>query len=793
MKLSCQAPWASQPTRGRSGARLALMLALTAVMAACQSPSGRTDAARPGAGSDTSSSAPLAVPVARQIPQDVTVHGDTRIDPYFWLRERDNPAVMAHLQAEAAYTAQWFQPLQLLQDQLYQEMRARMAPDDEDVPVRRGAWWYAKRTIDGAQYPQYIRRAAQGPQRLEDPQAPVQVLLDLNELAKGRKFLAVRQVEPSPDGRRLLYSLDDSGYRDFQLRIRDLDRGQDLPWVGERTDSAVWSADGRTVFYIRSDEARRRSQLWRHSVDGAAPDVLVFEEKDALFNLALHATADGRWLQLVSFAKNATEVMLLPADSPEGPWRPVIARRTGQEYKVEHRNGQLYLLINDRGPNARLLRLPMPGWNMGRSTSARSARTTPSAGSAPSIPIGSPLLKASDLARARELVPYSDAVSPEQLRPFAGHLVLQWRENGAVKLGVLDESGLGLGAGAGRRRSGPATITPLPMPDPISSAQLDEQHELNGEFDSDEVRLKYQTLLTPPTVMDYRFSDRRLRVRKQQPVLGYDPSRYASERVWATAADGTRVPVALIYAKALRGDGPRPLLLRGYGSYGASIDHRFNAQDLSLLDRGVVLATAYVRGGGEMGRRWYLDGKLDKKMNSFTDFIASAEMLVRSGWTRPDQLIITGRSAGGLLVGAATHLRPDLFKAVVAEVPFVDVINSMLDETIPLTTEEFVEWGNPKRPADYAWMRAYSPYDNLKPGPYPAVLARAGLNDSQVPYWEPAKFVARLRTVKTDTRPVLFDINLTAGHGGASGRYDALRERARVYAFMLDQWGLAQR
>ncbi|WP_083525308.1 S9 family peptidase [Roseateles depolymerans] len=785
MSLSSTVRGRSQQARRRGGAaqmarmaQMALVLALGAVMAACQSPASRMQAGGPGAGGGAGADASsLSPPVARQIPKDVTVHGDTRIDPYYWLRERDNPAVMAHLQAEAAYTDRWFQRLQPLQDTLYQEMVARMAPFDEDVPVRRGAWWYAKRTIAGAQYPQYIRRAAQGPQRLDDAQAPAQVLLDLNELAKGRQFLSVSQVEPSPDGRRLLYSLDDSGYRDFQLRIRDLASGQDLPWVGERTDGAVWSADGRTVFYIRSDEARRRSQLWRHAVDGAAPDVLVFEEKDPLFNLELHATADGRWLQLVSYAKNATEVMLLPADRPDAAWRPVLARRAGQEYRVEHRNGQLYLLINDRGPDFRLVRVAMP-----QGAAARR-------GKAASPSVGAPLLQAGDLARARELLPYSETVSPERLRPFARHLVLQWRENGAVKLGVLDESGLGLG----RRRPGPATVTPFAMPDPMSSAQLDEQHELNGEFDSDEVRLKYQTLLTPPTVMDYRFSDRRLQVRKQQPVLGYDPSRYASERVWATAADGTRVPVALIYAKALRGEGPRPLLLRGYGSYGLSIDHRFNAQDVSLLDRGVVLATAYVRGGGEMGRRWYLDGKLDKKMNSFTDFIASAEMLVRSGWTRPEQLIITGRSAGGLLVGAATDLRPDLFKAVVAEVPFVDVINTMLDETIPLTTEEFEEWGNPKRPADYAWMRAYSPYDNLKPGAYPAVLARAGLNDSQVPYWEPAKFVARLRSVKTDTRPVLFDINLTAGHGGASGRYDALRERARVYAFMLDQWGLAGR
>jgi oligopeptidase B len=717
----------------------------------------------------------LPPPVARRMPHDVTVHGDTRIDDYFWLRERDNPAVLDYLRSEAAYADQWFQPLQALQDRLYQEMVARMAPADEDVPVRRGDWWYGKRTQAGDQYPQYVRRAASGPQRLEASQAPAQVLLDLNELARGRQFLSVSLVEPSPDGRRLLYAMDDTGYRDYQLRIRDLSTGQDLPWEGKRTDGAVWSADGRSVFYISANEARRRNQLWRHAVDGAGPDVLIFEEKDELFNLELGQTADGRFLYLTSHAKDTTEVRWLPAHRADADWRVVLPRRVGLEYRVEHRDGQLYLLINDRGPNFRLIAVPLPAWaSLAAGSTGRRQHATTAA------PPPGPLLTHGQWARARELLPHREDVSLEQLRPFQGQMVVQWREGGAVKLGVLDEAGLA------RRTAAPVKLQPIAFPELLSSATVGE----NREFNSDVLRIVYQSLLTPPTVVDYRFSDGSRQVRKQQPVMGYDASRYASQRIWATARDGTRVPVTLLYAKAQRGQGPRPMLLRAYGSYGFSVDHRFNANDLLLLDRGVVLATAAVRGGGEMGRRWYLDGKLSHKMNTFTDFIASAEALIQQGWTRPDQLVITGRSAGGLLMGAVTNLRPDLFKAVVAEVPFVDVITTMLDETIPLTTEEFVEWGNPKQPKDYAWMRAYSPYDQLRRGAYPAILARAGLNDSQVPYWEPAKYVARLRTLKTDDQPLLFDVNLTAGHGGASGRYDALKERARVYAFMLKAWGL---
>lgn len=686
-------------------------------------------------------------PVAQPVPKDVTVHGDRRIDDYFWLRERDKPEVMAYLKAEADYTAQFYKPLAGLQDKLYAELVGRIKQADEGVPARQGAWWYSSRTLEGKQYPLFCRRAASGTQRAYDAAAPEQTLLDLNELAKGRKFLAVNLMQVSPDGRRLAYSLDETGARDFELHVRDIASGEEVAWKAPRTDGVQWAADSKTLFYITSNDAKRRNQLWRHRLDGQGPDELIFEEKDELYNIGLGRSSDVRYLMLYSIAKDTTEVRMLPADKPLAAWQVLLVRKSGIEYSAEHRDGHLYLRINDRGPNFRLVSVPLP----------KSLTVTPA-----------------QLAKAKELIPHREDAMLERVAMFKRYLVVQVREQGSVKLRVFDHVAFGK----------PRDIA---FDQAVFTAQVDD----NREYDSETLRLNYQALTTPFTVYDYGMKDGRLTQRKRQPVIGFDGSRYESKRLWATAQDSTKVPISLVYAKALRGEGPRPLLLRGYGSYGKSSDPRFNANDLSLLDRGAVVAIAHIRGGGDLGKRWYLDGKLAKKMNSFTDFVSVAETLINEGWTSPDKLIINGRSAGGLLMGAVVNLRPELFKAVVAEVPFVDVINTMLDETIPLTTEEFIEWGNPKIAEQYAWMRAYSPYDNLKPGAYPAILTRTGINDSQVPYWEPAKYVAKLRTLKTNSAtPLLFDINLTAGHGGASGRFDALKEWAKVYAFMLGQWGM---
>lgn len=740
-----------------SARRLMVLVPLALLLAACAAPPLAPMAAVPAAAPAAVAPAPTpapAPPMAARHPKDVTVHGDRRIDDYFWLRERGSPAVVDYLNAEAAYTAQWFAPLQGLTDTLYQEMVGRIQQADEAPPLRQGRWWYSSRTLEGAQYPQLIRRAAVGPARALDDTAPAQVLLDLNELAQGRKFLAVGYSSVSPDGRLLAYGIDETGARDHTLRVRQLASGRDLPLAIAKVADFVWAADSRTFFYLSADDTTKRTnRLWRQRVDGSQPAQLVYEERDPLYNLMLGETADRRYLHLTSMAKDTTEVRLLPAGRAQGPWRAVLPRRAGQEYSVEHGQGQLYLRLNDSGPNFRLVRLPMPA----------------------ALP-----LAPAQLASARELIAHRPDALLESITLFRTHYVAQHRGDGSVKLTIH-----------GVRRGGAREIA-FDAPTYVAQAS-GWRTDLNRDYDSPYVRLSYDALATPQRIYDADLATGRLTLRKEQPVKGgYDASRYAGERIWATAADGTRVPISLIYAKALRTGAPQPLLLYGYGSYGIPSDPRFASARLSLLDRGVVFAIAHIRGGSEMGRPWYLSGKLARKMNTFTDFIASAEALVAAGYTTPQQLIIHGGSAGGLLMGAVVNLRPDLFKAAVAEVPFVDVINTMLDETLPLTTEEFIEWGNPKQPTEYAWMRAYSPYDNLKPGAYPALLLRTGYNDSQVPYWEPAKYTARLRTLKTNDTPLLFDINMDVGHGGASGRFDALREQAKVSAFMLSQWGLAR-
>lgn len=700
-----------------------------------------------------------APPRAAQHPCDVTVHGDRRIDPYYWLRERDNPAVMAHLKAEAAYTARWFAPLQPLTQRLFDEMAARVPLAEVSEPVRQADWWYSTRTAPGQQYPVHVRQAAQGPQRALDPATPVQVMLDLNALAQGRKYLKVAEPRVSPDATLLVYGIDDTGARDVALKVRDIARGEDLPWAAPKTDGQVaWAADSRTLFFVTTDAAKRSHRLWRQRVDQeSSRPVLVFEERDPLFNLQLGSTADGRYLVLRSLAKDRNEVRLLASDRPDGAWQRWLLRRPGLELQVEHLDGRFYVLSNDRGPQFRLLRLPAQ--RMPRSLA--------------------------DLARAEELIAHRDDTLLEGMNVFQTHLAVQVRAGGSVGQRLLPLAG------------GPAREVDFGIQGNFTAtaggAAAPEHPSINRELNSPTLRVLLQSQVQPTATVDVDLATGRTTVRRVREVPGFDASRYATERQWATARDGTRIPISIVYAKAQRKAGPQPLLLKGYGAYGAPSDPQFSSVELSLLDRGVVIAIAHVRGGGDLGRPWYQAGKLARKMNSFTDFVAVAEHLVAQGFTRPEQLAATGGSAGGLLMGAVVNLRPDLFRAVVAEVPFVDVINTMLDESIPLTTEEFIEWGNPKKPQEYRWIRAYSPYDNLKAGAYPAILTTTGLNDSQVPYWEPAKYVAKLRTLKTDTRPLLFDINLDVGHGGASGRFDVLKGEAKITAFLLTELGVEPR
>ena len=684
----------------------------------------------------------IDAPVAPREPRDVSVHGETRIDDWFWLRDRDDPRTLAYLKAENAYADAWFAPRAVLKDRLYDEMFSRIQQDDDSVPYRKGAWWYQSRTASGEQYARHVRRRADGPERRYDPAAPDETLLDLNVLAEGQAFLRLGLAAISPDATRLAYSVDLTGGRDFTLHVKDLASGALDAWSMPEVASATWGADNRSLYYVTMDEAKRAHRLWRHIVGSGEPDTLLHEEPDELFDLGVARTRDDRWLLVSSSSMDSAEVRV--ADAAAAPdafaLRVVFPRRADIDYSLDHRDGRFYVLINDTGRNYRLVRVD-------------AARP--------------------DLAHAEELIASRERVMLDDVDVFTRHLVVTERVEGLLQLRVIDLVD-----------GGEHTVA---FDEPAYSVHASG----NAEFETTTLRFVYTSLTTPASTYDYDLVTRERVLRKRQPVPGYDPALYASERLMARAGDGTGVPVSLVWRRDCKRAGPQPLLLYGYGSYGIPLDPSFAQTRVSLLDRGVVFAIAHIRGGGDLGRSWYEAGKMASKAVTFSDFIACAETLVELDRTTPAQLAIEGGSAGGLLMGAVVNARPELFQAVLAEVPFVDVVTTMLDETLPLTIGEFIEWGNPKLPEQYAWMRAYSPYDNLKPGAYPAMLVRTGLNDSQVAYWEPAKYVAKLRTLKTDSNPLLFKINLDVGHGGASGRFDSLHEVAEDTAFLLVQLGLA--
>ncbi len=670
------------------------------------------------------------------------MHGETRVDDWFWLRDRDDPRTLAYLKAENAYADAWFAPRAGLKDQLYQEMFSRIQQDDDSVPYRKGEWWYQSRIATGEQYARHVRRRAVGPDRRDDPAGREETLLDLNDLARGQAFLRLGVAAVSPGATRLAYSLDRTGGRDYTLHVKDLATGTLDAWSKDEVASAAWGADSRSLYYVTMDAAKRAHRLWRHVVGSEVSDTLLLEETDELFDLSVSRTRDDRWLLVASGSMDTAEVRVADAAaSPEAfALRVVFPRRADIDYSLDHRDGRFYVLINDTGRNYRLVRVD-------------AARP--------------------ELADAEELIAARERVMLDDIDVFARHLVVTERVEGLLQLRVVDLV-----------EGGEHTVA---FDEPAYSVHASG----NAEFDTTTLRFVYTSLTTPASTYDYDLRTRERVLQKRQPVPGYDPSLYASERLMALAPDGTDVPVSLVWRRDMKPSGPQPLLLYGYGSYGIPLDPSFGQTRVSLLDRGVVFAIAHIRGGGDLGRTWYEAGKMAHKAVTFSDFVACAEALIDRGWTSAAQLAIEGGSAGGLLMGAVVNARPELFRAVLAEVPFVDVVNTMLDETLPLTVGEFIEWGNPKLPEQYAWMRAYSPYDNLKPGAYPAMLVRTGLNDSQVAYWEPAKYVAKLRTLKTDSSPLLFRINLEVGHGGASGRFDSLHEVAEDTAFLLAQLGRA--
>jgi oligopeptidase B len=671
-------------------------------------------------------------PLAERRPHVDTVFGEVRADDWFWLRNRSDPAVRAYLEAENAYAEQVLAPIAGLRETLYREMLGRIRQTDLSVPYRKGAWLYYTRTEEAKQYPIHCRRPA--------PDGPEQVLLDLNEMARGQTFMGLGAFEVSDDGNLLAYTVDSTGFRQYALFVKDLRTGAILPDRAARVGSVAWAADGRTLFYTTENDAKRQYRLHRHVLGGTS--TLVYEERDERFSVAVSRTRSGAYLVMDLGSLTTSEARVLRADRPEAEFRVIAPRRPDREYDVDHRGDRFYIRVNDTGRNFRLVTAP-----------ARDPGET----------------------NWREVLPHRPDVMLARVELFRDHWVRVEREEGLHRLIVTEFA-------TGRSR-------PIPFPEPVYFASP----SINVEWAPPTFRYSYQSFVTPPSVYDYDVGTGRSTLLKRTEVLGgYVPEQYVSERIWITARDGVRVPVSLVRRRDVPRDGTAPMLLTGYGSYGSASSVSFSSARLSLLDRGLVFALAHVRGGGELGKRWHDDGRMLRKMNTFTDFIDVAEGLVRERYAAQGRIAIQGGSAGGLLMGAVTNLRPDLWRAVVANVPFMDVINTMRDSTLPLTVAEFEEWGNPAIADQYAYIRQYSPYDNLVRGDYPAILVTTSFNDSQVLYHEPAKYVARLRTLRTDDDPLVFVINMGAGHGGASGRYDRLREVARDWAFVLWQLGITR-
>jgi oligopeptidase B len=674
-------------------------------------------------------------PVANKVPRTTTLHGDTRVDDYYWLRDKKDPEAIAYLEAENAYTRAVMKKTEPFQEKLYREMLGRIKQADLEVPYRLGGWWYYTRTEEGKQYPIHCRKRG-------SLEAREEVLLDLNELARDRKFLHVGEFKVSDDGHRLAYTADVTGFREYTLHVKDLrTRAVLADWASPVRGARYveWAADNTTLFYVTEDAAKRPHRLYRHTL-GSPKDELVFEEKDELYRLSVRRSRDRKFLLARSHSSVTTEERHLPADRPKGAWQVILPRQVGHEYDADHRDGRFYIRTNKGAENFRLV-------------------TAPVADPGPS--------------HWEELVAHRPGVYLQDVALFARHAVLTELEGGLPQQRVLDFA-------TGRQHA-------MAFPEPAYAVQPD----LNPEFDTDLYRYRYQSLVTPESVYDYDMSTRKVTLLKRTEVLGgYDPSHYTTERLFATAPDGARVPLSLVYRRGVARDGRAPLLLSGYGAYGASYAVTFQSQRQSLLDRGVVCAVAHVRGGSEMGRSWYDQGKMLHKRNTFTDFIAAAEYLIARRYTSKDRLAITGGSAGGLLIGAVLNFRPDLCRAAVLMVPFVDVINSMSDASLPLTIQEYLEWGNPSVAKEYEYLKTYCPYTNLKATRYPAMLVMTSLHDSQVMYWEPAKYVAKLRTLKADPNVLLLRTRMAGGHGGASGRYDALRDQAFVFAFLLSELGV---
>jgi oligopeptidase B len=712
--------------------------------------------AAPALSRETSAEARSKPPIARCEPVEQVLHGDRRVDHYAWLRHKESPEVIAYLEAENAYTDALMKPTEAFQEKLYQEMLGRILQTDLSVPYRLRGYHYFTRTEEGKQYALHCRRR-------DVEGSAEELLLDLNQLAEGHSFLGLDSFDVGEDNHLLAYSVDTTGFRQYTLHVKDLRTGETLSEHIKRVTSVAWAADNRTLFYTVEDEITKRShRLYRHILGSPEEDALLYEESDERFRIEVERTRSGGYILLTSSSHTTSEVRFLHADDPSAEFQLIAPREENHEYYADHHSGSLtaghagssgdgsdglfYIRTNSGGRTFRLVAAP-----------ERNPRRE----------------------SWREIIPNRPEVMLAEAHAFRTHLLLFEREAGLPYLRIVDLTSAASDALAASHR--------IKFAEPTYNASVGE----NPEFDASHVRFQFESFVTPRSVYDYDVQTREKLLRKQQPVLGgYDSSQYASERLHVRAPDGTQVPLSIVYRRNTPRDDSAPLLLYGYGSYGISMPVNFSSNRLSLLNRGVIYAVAHIRGGGELGKPWHDAGRMKSKRNTFTDFIAAAEHLIAHRFTTQEKLIIEGGSAGGLLMGAVTNMRPDLFRMVISHVPFVDVLNTMLDASLPLTVGEFEEWGNPQIAADYFLMKAYCPYTNLERKAYPAILVKTGLNDSQVMYWEPAKYVAKLRTLKTDANLLLLKTNMGAGHGGASGRYDYLREIAFDYAFLLTQLGI---
>jgi len=678
---------------------------------------------------------PQDPPVARQIPKVDTLHGEVRVDDYFWLREKTNPEVTAYLEAENAYTTQKMKHTEALQDKLYQEMLGRIKETDLSVPVFDTGWWYYSRTEQGKNYPIFCRKRG-------SLSAPEEVYLDQNALAEGKKFHALGGVDVSPDGETLLYLEDLTAFREYTLYVKDLKTGKIVDQIPNVWNGTAWANDNKTFFYMTADSAKRGNTVWRHVIGTPREqDAKVFQEDNVLNNVGVQRSRSGKYVFITADGFTSSEWRIIPTASPTSEPRVVAARRPNVEYSVDHADGFFLILTNDSATNFRIVKAPED--NPGP-------------------------------ANWVDWLPHRDSVFVEGVDAFKNFVVVSERSGGLRRLRVAD------------LKSNKTHYVTFP------EKAYGVYPGGNPEFNTQTYRFSYSSLVTPNSVYDYDLATRKRELKKRQEIpSGYDANSYEVQRFMAPARDGVSVPVSVLLRKGTQLDGSHPLLLYAYGSYGFTLEPTFNSNVLSMVDRGFIYAIAHIRGGQEMGRRWYDDGKMLNKKNTFNDFIDVAEELIRRKYTTSERLVANGGSAGGLLMGAVANMRPDLFRAIVADVPFVDVINTMSDASLPLTAQEWEQWGNPAVPEQYAYMRSYSPYDNVAAKDYPWMLVTTSLNDSQVMYWEPAKWVARLRSLKTDQNPLYLKTNMAGGHGGSSGRYERLHEAAFRYAFMMDAVGLA--